>query len=106
MSLSSVLLGRDTMAAEAAMQEWEASPTNVGAAAICSRRMNEMTNSTENVFQAALALSPNERAALAEQLLNSLDATEAHIEELWGIEAQQRLEAYRQGKIKAIPAET
>jgi putative addiction module component (TIGR02574 family) len=64
-----------------------------------------MSGTTKSVFQAALALSPDERAALAEQLLSSLHEDEEKLDALWAAEAEQRLQAYRQGKIKAIPAE-
>ncbi|HEV2202379.1 MAG TPA: addiction module protein [Bryobacteraceae bacterium] len=55
---------------------------------------------------------PRERAALAEQLLASLDELgdgegldEAEVERLWVDEAQRRLEAYRAGRTIPVPAE-
>ena len=58
------------------------------------------------VFDAALSLPDESRAVLAEKLLDSLgDKIPQDIEEAWIKEAERRLQAYREGKIKAIPAE-
>lgn len=58
------------------------------------------------VLRNALSLDVHERAALAERLLASLDElTEEEAERLWAEEAQRRLEEYRAGRAKAVPAE-
>ncbi|MEX0272064.1 addiction module protein [Leptolyngbyaceae cyanobacterium UHCC 1019] len=58
------------------------------------------------VLGAALALSPNLRAMLAEHLLQSLDAEpQADIDALWAEEAEQRVQSVDQGKVAAIPGE-
>ena len=58
------------------------------------------------LFQAALALPPENRAALAEQLLDSLaERDQAAIDAAWGEEAQRRLEAFDQGQVRVIPGE-
>ena len=58
------------------------------------------------MFDAALSLPDESRAVLAEKLLDSLgDKIPQDIEEAWIKEAERRLQAYREGKIKAIPAE-
>ena len=55
-----------------------------------------MNQTTEAVFQAALALPPEKRAALAEQLLDSLaDVDQAAIDAAWVEEAERRLQAFR-----------
>ena len=55
------------------------------------------------VFDAALSLPDESRAVLAEKLLDSLgDKIPQDIEEAWIKEAERRLQAYREGKIKAI----
>ena len=59
-----------------------------------------------DVLEIALRLGLNDRAALADHLLASLDElSEEEAEMLWAEEAQRRLEEYRAGKAKAIPAE-
>ena len=58
------------------------------------------------LFDAALSLPDERRAVLAEKLLDSLeDKIPQDIEEAWIKEAESRLQAYREGKIEAIPAE-
>jgi putative addiction module component (TIGR02574 family) len=65
-----------------------------------------MTSSTESIFQAALALPPVDRAALADKLLGSLSQNGGpEIAEAWAAEAETRVEAYELGKLKAISAE-
>ncbi|MDX2242522.1 MAG: addiction module protein [Leptolyngbyaceae cyanobacterium bins.302] len=58
------------------------------------------------VLGAALALSPNLRAMLAEHLLQSLDAEpQAEVDALWVEEAEQRVQAVEQGIVAVIPGE-
>jgi putative addiction module component (TIGR02574 family) len=65
-----------------------------------------MNQPMEALFQAALALPPDQRAALAEQLLDSLAAKDqAAIDAAWVEEAERRLQALDQGKVKTIPGE-
>lgn len=59
----------------------------------------------EDVFQTALRLPIEDRAALAERLLASLDdLDEDELDRLWGEEAERRLTAYRHGSAAARPA--
>ncbi|MCL4540566.1 MAG: addiction module protein [Bacteroidetes bacterium] len=54
----------------------------------------------------ALSLDVRDRAALAEQLLASLEELpEEEAERLWAEEVQRRLETYREGRDRAVPAE-
>lgn len=54
----------------------------------------------------ALALPVRDRARLAERLIASLEMErDEEAEELWLQEAEQRYQAYKQGKIKARLAE-
>ncbi len=54
----------------------------------------------------AMALSPTERAKLAERLIASLDnLTDRQNEQLWIDEADRRFREYRHGKITARSAE-
>ena len=58
----------------------------------------------EEIINAALALPPSERATLAEQLLESLDAEEqARIDALWAEEAERRDKELEDGVVAAIP---
>jgi len=60
---------------------------------------------TENVFKEALTLKPSEKAQLIDKLISTLDKSDKEIDELWAIEAENRIDAYDQGKIKAISLE-
>lgn len=65
-----------------------------------------MAPSIEALFHAALALSPESRAALAEKLLESLgEEDRAEIEAAWAAEAENRFRAFEEGRIEAIPGE-
>jgi putative addiction module component (TIGR02574 family) len=58
------------------------------------------------VFEEALALPPDKRLELADQLLSSLDpADQERIDRLWIEECKSRLAAFERGEMKAIPAE-
>jgi putative addiction module component (TIGR02574 family) len=68
------------------------------------RRRKRMAPSVESLFHAALALSPESRATLAEKLLESLgEKNRVEIEAAWAAEAESRLRAYEEGTIEAIP---
>jgi putative addiction module component (TIGR02574 family) len=65
---------------------------------------------TDEIVSAALKLDRKERAHLASQLIQSLDAEEEKLspeewETLWAQEIDRRMEELRQGKVKAIPGE-
>lgn len=65
-----------------------------------------MISGTEEIFNAALALPAENRAALAEKLLDSLsDKERAEIDAAWTVEAERRLRDYDRGKVKGIPGE-
>ena len=57
------------------------------------------------IVNAALALPAENRATLAEKLLESLEKERAEIDAAWAEEAQRRLQAYEQGLLKAIPGD-
>jgi putative addiction module component (TIGR02574 family) len=60
----------------------------------------------KKIEEEILDLPPQERALLAEHLLNSLDEEEdPEAEKLWIVEAERRYQAYKQGKVKGIPAD-
>ncbi len=59
---------------------------------------------TEQVLNEALSLPPSERAQLAEKLFSSLDISHQELNRLWGKEVDSRIDAYKSGKLKSVPA--
>ncbi len=59
----------------------------------------------KNLLKEALDLPPIERAALADQLLNSLDRPDEALDEVWRKEIAARLRAYRSGAAATVSAE-
>lgn len=60
----------------------------------------------DEALKHALSLDARDRAALAETLLASLEELpEEEAERLWAEEAQRRLENYRAGRARAVPAD-
>ena len=51
----------------------------------------------------ALQLPPEERMALVDQILDTLDERDSSLDAQWAQEAQSRLTAYRRGEVQAIP---
>jgi putative addiction module component (TIGR02574 family) len=65
----------------------------------------KMSNLAE-ILKSAMNLDVHDRATLAERLLASLEElTDEETERLWAEESQRRLEQYRAGRAKAVPAE-
>lgn len=44
-----------------------------------------------------------EQIALVEEILHRLDAPDTSLDALWAIEAENRLTAYREGRVQAVP---
>ena len=66
----------------------------------------EPSKKFEKAIKAAMELPIDERAQLAGKLLISLEEpSESEIEQLWVEEAERRLETFREGKVKGIPAD-
>ncbi|OFZ88872.1 MAG: addiction module antitoxin RelB [Betaproteobacteria bacterium RIFCSPLOWO2_12_FULL_62_58] len=66
-----------------------------------------MTDMLKELEAQARSLSPEERARLAELLLESLtEAPLADIEEAWGREIEQRVAAYDRGELPTFSAES
>ena len=57
------------------------------------------------ILKEALTLKPAQKAELIDKLLSSLDKPDREIDDLWAKEAESRIDAYEQGKIKAITLE-
>jgi putative addiction module component (TIGR02574 family) len=65
-----------------------------------------MSASLKQIEEQARALNPEERAKLAEMMLESLHQPLAEIEAAWVQEIEQRVAAFdRRGEIPAYPAE-
>jgi putative addiction module component (TIGR02574 family) len=52
-----------------------------------------------------LKLKPEERFLIIEGLLKSLDEPDRRLDEIWAEEAERRLKAYREGRLRGIPME-
>ncbi|TXI28350.1 MAG: addiction module protein [Nitrosomonas oligotropha] len=52
----------------------------------------------------AVKLPPAERFAVIDELLHSLDRIDSELDRIWIEEAERRLQAYRESKVKGIPA--
>jgi len=60
----------------------------------------------DEILKAALSLAPEERAMLADQLLESLDGPDQkRIDALWAEEAERRLREIDEGEVELIDGE-
>lgn len=50
-------------------------------------------------------MSPADKFIIIEGLLNSLDEPDKTVDEIWAIEAEKRLQAYKDRKIKTVTYE-
>lgn len=62
-----------------------------------------MAANSRQILKDALTLPFKERATLVDGLLASLDQPDEEIDRLWRKEVEDRIAAYRAGKIRAIP---
>jgi len=62
-----------------------------------------MSGDSNQILKNALGLPAIERAKIVDRLLSSLDQPDREIDALWRKEVEDRLKAYQQGKIKAVP---
>ncbi len=60
-----------------------------------------MNEKAKALGEQARELNPQERIALVENVLDSLDRVDPKIDRLWAAEAKERLAAYRRGEIVA-----
>jgi putative addiction module component (TIGR02574 family) len=65
----------------------------------------EMAASAKTVLDQALELPANDRAALVDTLISSLDKPDQTVDAKWIKEAEDRLAAYRSGELRAVDAE-
>ncbi|NWF45830.1 addiction module protein [Hydrogenophaga sp. D2P1] len=59
-----------------------------------------MPITAKSLREQALQLPPDERLALVDQLLDTLDEPDATLDAMWAKEAESRLAAYRRGEIQ------
>jgi len=59
----------------------------------------------KKILEDAIALNPEDRAKLIDQLIFSLDSPDKKLDRLWADEAESRLEAYKKGELKALSIE-
>ena len=60
---------------------------------------------SEEILKEALNLTPEKRVELIEKLLISLDNPDKKLDLLWAKEAEARIDAYEQGKIRTLAIE-
>lgn len=64
-----------------------------------------MTDLVAELSARAKALSPAERARLAEELLASLDPHDAEVEAAWDEELRRRIDEVERGTVQLVPAD-
>lgn len=65
-----------------------------------------MKSSAKDILNRALEMSENDRAAIAERLIESLDAKpDRNVEEAWQQEIQRRLSELDHGDVECVPWE-
>ena len=60
-----------------------------------------MSNDAKTLIERARSLPPEDRIALVEDVLDSLDHADPDIDQLWAREATDRVAAYRRGDLAA-----
>ncbi len=58
-----------------------------------------------NILKDAMNLTPSQKAELIDKLITTLDKPDKEIDEMWAKEAEDRIDAFGQGKIKAVSLE-
>lgn len=65
-----------------------------------------MAEPFDSLARRALELPVTQRSELADKLIESLDHLSAEeLDQLWALEGERRYEAYRAGRIEAIPGD-
>ena len=65
-----------------------------------------MPMTKEQILTEAMALDPNEREALAEELLSTLNGERAAVvEAAWVEECKRRIDAVERGELSVVPGE-
>jgi putative addiction module component (TIGR02574 family) len=66
---------------------------------------DEYMATPKSILEQALKMRPADRFTILEGLLHSLDEPDKTIDEIWAIEAEKRLQAYKEGKLIALTYE-
>ena len=56
----------------------------------------------KDILEQAISLQPIEKAELVDTLISSLDKSDNSLDLLWANEAESRLSAYKNGKLKSV----
>ncbi len=64
-----------------------------------------MATNAQEILKEVLTLPLKDRATLVDDILASLDRPDEQIDRLWRKEIDDRIAAYRAGKIRAVPLE-
>ena len=64
-----------------------------------------MNVESNQILERALKLSDTDRALLIDRLITSLEKPNDAIDALWMIEAEQRVEGYREGRLRSVSLE-
>jgi putative addiction module component (TIGR02574 family) len=64
-----------------------------------------MATNAQQILKEVLTLPLKDRATLVDDILASLDKPDEQIDRLWRTEIDDRIAAYRAGKISAVPLE-
>ncbi len=59
-------------------------------------------STAKDILKEAILLEPTEKAKLVDHLITSLDKPDKELDKMWAQEAESRLDAYKQGKLKAV----
>jgi putative addiction module component (TIGR02574 family) len=70
-----------------------------------NKGLGEKMESPKNILEHALKMKPADKYLIIEGLLNSLDEPDKTIIEIWAIEAEKRLKAYKEGRLKTVSYE-
>ncbi len=63
-----------------------------------------MNTKVQSIVDQALSFSSQDRIAVAEMLLSSLDSPDPAIDAVWKGEVEERVDAYERGELEAISA--
>ena len=62
-------------------------------------------STAKDILNEINALEPKERAVLVDCLISSLDQPDKALDELWAVEVESRLSAYKKGELKSVSLE-
>jgi putative addiction module component (TIGR02574 family) len=65
----------------------------------------KIMDTAKSILEKALQMKPSDKYSIIEGLLNSLDEPDLTIDEIWAIETEKRLHAYKNGKLKTLSYE-